>query len=127
MSEQLNGNRQKILRAIEFIEDNIGDEIDLKKIAAESTLSEFHFHRLFHLLVGETPVNYLRRRRLHEASVILTTTEEKIIDVALKFGYSSSDSFSRAFTKHYGFPPKFLKGKKEGLLPFAKPRLLLKT
>lgn len=126
MREQLDNYREKILRSIEFIEDNIGNGIDLKMIAAESNLSEFHFHRLFHLLVGETPGNYLRRRRLHEASICLTRGE-KVIDVALKFGYSSSDSFTKAYTKHYGFPPKNIKGNKDGILPFGKPPLLMKN
>ena len=63
------------------------------------------FSRLFSILTETTLSEYLRSRRLTEAAVILRDTDEKIIDVAFKFGYESSDSFGTAFKNFHGFTP----------------------
>nr|WP_330374748.1 AraC family transcriptional regulator [Clostridioides difficile] len=63
------------------------------------------FSRLFSILTEMTLSEYLRSRRLTEAAIILRDTDEKIIDVAFKFGYESSDSFGTAFKNFHGFTP----------------------
>ena len=63
------------------------------------------FSRLFSILTGTTLSEYLRSRRLTEAAIILRDTDEKIIDIAMKYGYESSDSFGTAFKNFHGFTP----------------------
>ena len=90
---------------IDYLETVLDDEIDEKKVAQLSGYSYSMFSRLFSILTETTLSEYLRSRRLTEAAVILRDTDEKIIDLALKFGYESSDSFGTAFKNFHGFTP----------------------
>ena len=91
--------------AIDYLETVLDDEIDEKKVTRLSGYSYSMFSRLFSILTETTLSEYLRSRRLTEAAVILRDTDEKIIDVAFKFGYESSDSFGTAFKNFHGFTP----------------------
>lgn len=90
---------------IDYIETVLDDEIDEKQVTQLSGYSYSMFSRLFSILTETTLSEYLRSRRLTEAAVILRDTDEKIIDVAFKFGYESSDSFGTAFKNFHGFTP----------------------
>ncbi len=90
---------------IDYLETVLYDEIDEKKVTQLSGYSYSMFSRLFSILTETTLSEYLRSRRLTEAAVILRNTDEKIIDVAFKFGYESSDSFGTAFKNFHGFTP----------------------
>jgi len=90
---------------IDYLETVLDDEIDEKKVTQLSGYSYPMFSRLFSILTETTLSEYLRSRKLTEAAVILRDTDEKIIDVALKFGYESSDSFGTAFKNFHGFTP----------------------
>ena len=90
---------------IDYLETVLDDEIDEKKVTQLSGYSYSMFSRLFSILTETTLSDYLRSRRLTEAAVILRNTDEKIIDVAFKFGYESSDSFGTAFKNFHGFTP----------------------
>ena len=90
---------------IDYLEIVLDDEIDEKKVTQLSGYSYSMFSRLFSILTETTLSEYLRSRRLTEAAVILRNTDEKIIDVAFKFGYESSDSFGTAFKNFHGFTP----------------------
>ena len=90
---------------IDYLETVLDDEIDEKKVTQLSGYSYSMFSRLFSILTETTLSEYLRSRRLTEAAVILRNTDEKIIDVAFKFGYESSDSFGTAFKNFHGFTP----------------------
>ena len=90
---------------INYIESVLDSEIDEDKIARLSTYSYPMFSRLFSILTGTTLSEYLRSRRLTEAAIILRDTDEKIIDIAIKYGYESSDSFGTAFKNFHGFTP----------------------
>lgn len=90
---------------IDYLETVLDDEIDEKKITQLSGYSYSMFSRLFSILTETTLSDYLRSRRLTEAAIILRDTDEKIIDVAFKFGYESSDSFGTAFKNFHGFTP----------------------
>ena len=90
---------------IDYLETVLDDEIDEKKVTQLSGYSYSMFSRLFSILTETTLSEYLRSRKLTEAAVILRDTDEKIIDVALKFGYESSDSFGTAFKNFHGFTP----------------------
>ena len=90
---------------IDYLETVLDDEIDEKKVTQLSGYSYSMFSRLFSILTETTLSEYFRSRRLTEAAVILRNTDEKIIDVAFKFGYESSDSFGTAFKNFHGFTP----------------------
>ena len=92
-------------KTIDYLETVLDDEIDEKKVTQLSGYSYSMLSRLFSILTETTLSEYLRSRRLTEAAVILRDTDEKIIDVAFKFGYESSDSFGTAFKNFHGFTP----------------------
>ena len=95
--------------AITYIEDHLTDEIVLNDIASWVNISPFHFQRAFSVIVGMTPAEYLRNRRLSLAGADLTRGECQVIDAALKYGYDSPESFARTFTRFHGFTPAQVK------------------
>ena len=92
-------------KAIDYIEANLTEEIDYEKVAAESFSSSYHFQRVFSILCGYTLGEYIRLRRLTLAGAELANGKEKVIDIALKYGYDSPDSFGKAFQKFHGITP----------------------
>lgn len=92
-------------QAIGYIEENIVNDIDFKKVAQRALCSEYHFKRMFSFLAGITLSEYIRRRRLTLAGFELSNSEVKVIDVAMKYGYNSPDSFTRAFQSLHGVTP----------------------
>jgi AraC family transcriptional regulator len=91
--------------AMRYIEENLTDEIDFKVVARLAHCSEYHFKRMFSFLAGIPLSEYIRRRRLSLAAFELTSSPIKIIDVAVKYGYNSPDSFTRAFQNVHGVTP----------------------
>ncbi len=98
-----------INQAIAFMEDHLTDEITLADIAKSVNLSAFHFQRAFSLLTEMSPAEYLRKRRLSQAGAELADGKDKVIDVALKYGYDSPESFTKAFTRFHGSSPMQVK------------------
>ncbi|MEX6699376.1 GyrI-like domain-containing protein [Peribacillus frigoritolerans] len=91
--------------AIKFIEENLTNEIDFKEVARIAYCSEYHFKRMFSFLAGISLSEYIRRRRLTLAAFELKNSNIKVIDIAIKYGYSSPDSFARAFQHLHGITP----------------------
>ena len=94
-----------ISKAIDYIEEHITEPTDYARAAKEACSSPFNFQRVFALLCGYTLGDYVRMRRLTLAGEELLSTDAKVIDVALKYGYDSPESFSRAFTRFHGVSP----------------------
>lgn len=94
-----------ISKAIDYIEEHITEPTDYARAAKEACSSSFNFQRVFALLCGYTLGDYVRMRRLTLAGEELLSTDAKVIDVALKYGYDSPESFSRAFTRFHGVSP----------------------
>lgn len=94
---------------IDYIETVLNDEIDEKQVAHLSGYSFAMFSRLFPILADMTLSEYIRNRRLSEAAILLRETDKKIIDIAMKYGYKSSDSFTTAFKKFHGYTPSDVK------------------
>ncbi len=92
--------------AIGYIEDNLAGEIDYAEVAKKACCSTFHFQRMFFAIIGNTPVEYVRKRRLTLAARDLTSGNLRVIDIALKYGYDSPDSFTRAFRNVHGITPQ---------------------
>lgn len=91
--------------AMMYIEDNLTNEIDFKMVTRIAQCSEYHFKRMFSFLAGIPLSEYIRRRRLSLAALELNSSDIKIIDAAMKYGYNSPDSFSRAFQNLHGITP----------------------
>jgi AraC family transcriptional regulator len=92
-------------KALQYIEENLTQEVNFKEVAKIAFCSEYHFKRMFSFLAGVTLSEYIRRRRLTIAAFELTNKNVRIIDIAMKYGYSSPDSFTRAFQALHGVTP----------------------
>ena len=99
---------QNMNKALAYIEENLGDEIDFQQVARIACCSEHQFNRMFAFLSGTGLSEYIRNRRLSLAAMELQSTAAKVIDVALKYGYNSPDSFSRAFQNMHGLAPSLV-------------------
>lgn len=113
-----------IQKSIDYIEDNLTDDIDYERVAALCYSSPYHFQRVFGILCGYTLGEYIRNRRLSLAGAELAATEAKVIDVALKYGYESPDSFTKAFQRFHGILPSQAHNNASSLKFFS--RLVLK-
>ncbi|WP_028548567.1 AraC family transcriptional regulator [Paenibacillus sp. UNC451MF] len=98
-------------RALNYIEENLADEIDFKEVARLAYCSEYHFKRMFSFLAGVSLSEYIRRRRLTLAAFELANSPLRIIDVGVKYGYDSPDSFARAFQGLHGITPSEARNK----------------
>ncbi|MDQ0062611.1 AraC family transcriptional regulator [Paenibacillus harenae] len=92
--------------AMRYIENHLAEEIDFQRAAQIACCSEYHFRRLFSSLCGMSISEYIRRRRLALAALELGQSDIKIIDLAMKYGYDSPDSFARAFQTMHGVTPR---------------------
>lgn len=94
-----------IQNAIDYIENNLDAELDYNKIAERAACSTYYFQKIFGIMCGITVGEYIRSRRLTLAGSELASTNIRIIDLALKYGYESPESFTRAFTRFHGITP----------------------
>ena len=96
---------QGIQRAIDYVEANIIQKIDFEEVAKQAYSSSFHFQRVFGILCGFSLGDYIRMRRLSLAGEEPSKGYVRIIDIAMKYGYDTPESFSRAFTRFHGISP----------------------
>lgn len=101
-----------IQRAVDYVEAHITEKTDYRKIAREAACPDYYFQRIFGILCGISLGEYIRNRRLSLAGSELSGTESTVIDVALKYGYESPESFARAFVRFHGITPS--EAKKDG-------------
>ncbi len=117
--------REAIEKAQDWIEDNITAEINLLDLANNAGYSPFYFSRLFRLSAGTTIKRYIADRRLNRAALEIRDTQERIIDIAVKYGFSSQEALTRAMKSAYGHTPYvFRKNPYLIVLPTRKPVLL---
>ena len=98
-----------IQSAVEYIENHITDDISADEIADYVYMSSFYFQKGFSMLCGYSVMEYIRNRRLALAGREFATTDVKVIDVAMKYGYDSPDSFTKAFTRFHGVSPSMVR------------------
>lgn len=91
--------------AIDYMESNLEDEIDILIVAKKAQCSSFHFQKMFFAIFGITPAEYIRYRRLTLAATELSVGNAKIIDISFKYNYESPTSFTRAFKNFHGMKP----------------------
>ncbi|MGL4991383.1 MAG: AraC family transcriptional regulator [Sarcina sp.] len=121
----MNGWIEGITNAIAYIEDNLTGDIDMNEIADKAYVSSFYFQKIFNVLCGFTVGEYIRNRRLTLAAQELCSTNIKVMNVALKYGYDSPDSFARAFIKFHGISPSTAREKGSKLNSFAPLKIKL--
>lgn len=105
--------------AMRYIEDNLTNEIDFKEVARLALCSEYHFKRMFSFLAGISLSDYIRCRRLTLAAFELKDSNAKVIDVAIKYGYNSPDSFARAFQNLHGITPSEARNSSRSLKAYS--------
>lgn len=106
--------------ALNYIEEHLADDIDFKEAARLAFCSEFHFKKMFSFLTGVPLSEYIRRRRLTLAAFELKESSVRVIDVAVKYGYQSPDSFSRAFLSMHGITPTEARVNGQSLLAYPR-------
>lgn len=116
---------KSISSAVTYIEDNITQDLTIEDIASKVSLSPFYFQRGFAILCGFTIGEYIRKRRLTLAGSELVSSDTKIIDIALKYGYDSPDSFSKAFTRFHGSTPTSVRKGEAMIKSFASLKIKL--
>lgn len=103
------GAAARVLRARRFMDRGCAGELPLETAAAEAGMSPSHFSRMFRRAMGLSFTDYLIRRRIERAEVLLRTTDKRIVDVALESGFNSSSNFYRAFERLRGVSPRTLR------------------
>jgi AraC-like DNA-binding protein len=96
---------QSLTKAIQYIENNLTNEITVNDVANHVYASNAHYQRVFSLAAGITIGDYIRNRRLSLAGQDLLLPKNKIIDTAMKYQYDSQESFTKAFTRFHGITP----------------------
>src|SRR5262249_3456864 len=97
--------RRRLDAARRFLESHLEEPLTLDEIARQAHLSKFHFLLLFRDAFHETPLRYLRRRRLEAARKLLTRTDLSVTDICLRVGFESLGSFSSLFRRFVGSSP----------------------
>ena len=116
---------EAIQRTLNHIEEQIGEEIQIEELAKIAALSLFYYQRLFARLVKRPVREYIKLRRLARACGALRDRGNRIIDVAVEYGFGGRETFTRAFKDAYGIAPAQYRDKPVGLNDFDKPDLLL--
>ena len=92
----------RLNQSIKYIEDHLTDEIDYKQLGRIACCSTYHYQRMFTYMAGITLAEYIRRRKMSLAAMDLQGGNERIIDIAEKYGYCSPTAFNRAFQAFHG-------------------------
>ena len=103
---------ERLNKTISYIEEHLTEEISYDELARIACCSTYHFQRMFAYMASIPLSEYIRRRRMSLAAIDLQNGNEKIIDIGIKYGYSSPTAFNRAFQSVHGIAPSM--AKKEG-------------
>ncbi|KGP85129.1 MULTISPECIES: AraC family transcriptional regulator [unclassified Paenibacillus] len=108
-------------RALDYIELNLTEKIELREVAQCACCSSHQFQRMFSFITDVSLAEYIRRRRLTLAAIELQNSDIRVVDIAIKYGYESPVSFARAFQSLHGVNPAM--AREEGTALKAYPRL----
>lgn len=112
-------------KAVEYIEDHITENIKVDDVANYVHISPFYFHKGFSMLCGYSIAEYIRNRKLALAGAELIASDISVIDLAIKYGYNSPDSFSKAFSRFHGVSPSMVHKEEVMLKSFAPMKLII--
>ncbi len=115
---------QSLNSAINYMEEHLLTDLSCEEIAKHIHSTSFHFQRVFSLLTGMTVGEYIRNRRLSLAGQELIISDAKVIEVSLKYGYETPESFTKAFSRFHGITPN--QAKREGSSLKSFNRLIIK-
>ena len=101
--------QERILKVLLYIQSNLYEDLSLEELAHLACFSPYHFHRIFHGMVGETLAGYIRRLRLERAAQLLVQGDRSVTDLAFEAGYETVESFTRAFKSRFGIVPSVYK------------------
>ena len=96
---------ERLNKMMAYIDEHLCDELDFAYLERIACCSEYQFRRMFSFLAGMSLSEYIRKRKLSYAATLLQNTNDKIIDIALKLGYESPDSFGKAFQSFHNMTP----------------------
>ena len=116
---------EAIQKTLNYIEEHLNEEIQIEELAETAVLSLFYYQRLFARLVKTSVREYIKLRRLAKSLTMLRDKENRIMDIAMEYGFGSHVTFTRAFKETYGITPSQYRDKPIGLQNFDKPDLLL--
>lgn len=105
------------------IEEHLDEPITLAALARAARYSQWHAARMFKDIVGKSPFEYIRLRRLSEAAIRLRKDTARVVDVAFDFVFDSHEGFTRAFSRQFGMPPHKFRNDKPSVELFMPPRL----
>jgi AraC family transcriptional regulator len=106
MKRDTNNEYQKMLNlAVDYINEHIHENLELSVLAGISSISEFHFHRIFRALIGESPGSFIARLRLEKAASLLQTSRFTLTEIAEQTGYQNQHALSKSFKRHFGVNP----------------------
>lgn len=117
---------QSIDETVQYIEAHLSQRLSVEELAGAAHLSKFYFQRLFFRLVGKSPMEYIRLRRMAYALKPLKEKGRTILEVAVACGYQSHSSFTTAFKETYGITPQAYRNSSVVLDPFLVPELSLR-
>lgn len=116
---------EAIQKTLDYIEEHIGEDIKIEELAETASLSLFYYQRLFSRLVKKPVREYIKLRRMAIVLEVLQNKNNRILDIALEYGFGSHETFTRAFKEAYGLTPEQYRKKPVSLNRFDKPDLLL--
>lgn len=116
---------EQIQITVDYIEEHLAEEVKIEALARLAALSPFYYQRLFSRLVKKPVNEYIKLRRLAKASEALLDKEKRILEIALDFGFSSHETFTRTFRGAFGMTPEEFRSHPVRLNNFVKPQLLL--
>ena len=116
---------ERISKAINYMESHITEELTIADIAEHAVISPYYFQKGFSMLCGFTVGEYIKKRRLTLAGSELVSTDKKIIDIALEYGYDSPDSFTKAFLRFHGATPTAIRKGEAMIKSFAPLKIKL--
>lgn len=111
----------RIQAVLDFIEENIDQEMNLEMLAETSNFSKYHFSRVFSAIINQPPMTYLTERRLHHAVTYLKTTNKTMLDISSLCGFSSISSFNSSFRKLFKTTPS---GMRRSMLEHSNKQLM---
>lgn len=117
-------SNEKFTDLIEYIEENLCEKISYKKLSQILGVNEYTMHRIFLFVTNYTLAEYIRKRRLSMSALDLLEGKEKVIDIAVKYNYESSQAFSRAFKTMMGFLPSDINNNKNNIVFFPQYELI---
>lgn len=96
---------KRLIPVVRYLEKHFNEQLNLIEVAALANFSPYHFHRTFKAIQGETLADFIRRLRLESAADDLFKSKQPVLNIALEYGFSSSQSLAKAFKQHFGVTP----------------------